>query len=112
MTDISDTYKQWLAELKSHSSFYENLPFNTGDFLLIANYKLIGNYRKLLNDLQSGRCDEECLDDYARKRKVLHEEMLFQLGKALSLSSLTEKETEQLQGLKELHKKLLVENRL
>jgi hypothetical protein len=109
MIDIGDMYKQRLTQLKGHSSFYENLPFNTGDFLLIANYKLIGNYRQLINGLQSGRCDETCLNEYAHKRKALHEELLFQLDKALSLSSLTEKETEQLQTYKILHETLLQE---
>lgn len=91
------TNEEMLMQLKAHTPLYIELPFNTGDFLVIAHYKLIAHYRQAL----------KLPGDQVRKRKELHEEVLFQLHKVLVLTLLTDEQLEKLREYKALHEQIL-----
>jgi hypothetical protein len=105
----SHNEEQVLAQLKAQTVVYIELPFNTGDFLLIAHYKLIGHYRQRLKILEQQHGDSVQLKAYADKRIELEEEVLFQLDKVLALTLLTEEQLLQLRSFKTFHEQLLEE---
>lgn len=95
--------EETLLQLKSHTATYIGLPFNTGDFLVIAHYKLIAHYSRALKQAGTpGLTEEE-----ASKRKELHEEVLFQLDKVLALTLLSDEQLLALRQFKALHEQAL-----
>lgn len=92
-----------LAQLKSQTAAYIGLPFNTGDFLMIAHYKLIAHYSKVLK--QAGT--QGLTEDDLSKRKELHEEVLFHLHKVLALTLLSDEQLTELRRFKTLHEQTL-----
>jgi hypothetical protein len=104
-TDYND--ESTLAELMAQTPVYRELPFTTGDFLIIVHYKLIAHYRQALKRQFSENPDMGLLRDDADRRRALHEELLFQLNKVLALSSLSEAQQQQLLSFKMMHEHLL-----
>ena len=98
-----------LSQLKAQTAFYSELPFNTGDFLIIAHYKLIAHYSRVLKQMEGQVPGHSLPEEDAYRRKELHEEVLFQLGKVLALTSLTEEQLTQLHAFKALHEEALHE---
>ncbi len=86
--------EQVLAQLKAQTATYIELPFNTGDFLLIAHYKLIAHYRQILTLMADKDPEQNLPADQVHKRKELEEEVLFQLDKVLALTLLSEEQLE------------------
>jgi hypothetical protein len=101
--------EQVLAQLKTQTATYIELPFNTGDFLLIAHYKLIAHYRQMLKHMEHKDADQNLPTDQAYKRKELEVEVLFQLDKVLALTQLSEEQLETLRAYKAMHEQLLQE---
>lgn len=86
-----------LAQLKSQTAAYIGLPFNTGDFLVIAHYS------KVLKQSEAQGLTEDDLS----KRKELHEEVLFHLHKVLALTLLSDEQLTELRRFKILHEQIL-----
>lgn len=107
MTHHAHNDENVLVQLKAQTATYIELPFNTGDFLLIAHYKLIAHYRQTLNLMADNDPDQSLLADHVHKRRDLEEEVLFQLDKVLALSLLNEEQLEKLRSFKAMHEQLL-----